>query len=217
MKSKFLALTLALTVMVMGAGYAAWTDQVDINTTVNTGQLDVHYVDLPGNAELQLPSYATGNVEYTQDAEDSGQNNWDVANVTFGNMYPGAKSKVTLKIANNSTMPVGMDKITDTRTGDWSHFNQIGASLRFFNANGQPLPEFNQDTSSYANPWSGPQLAGAEIPVGGYATISFTFTANDNATENSTYTFNPRAVFKQFNASAADSSIADVVEPVQQQ
>lgn len=191
-KTKFLALVLVVAIMMMGAGYAAWTDQLKINTTINTGMLDVHFVD---EAELTLSEYVTGNVGYQQDG--SGDNDWDIANVTLSNLYPGAKAEVTLKINNNSTIPVKMNKILDTRTGEWSHFNQIGASLRFFDSSGKALKFDN--TTTYANPWEPKHLLNTELPVGGYATLSFTFTANDNVLENETYTFHPTAEFKQFN------------------
>lgn len=195
-KTKLIALTLVVAIMMVGAGYAAWTDQLDINTTVNTGRLDLHFVD---EAVLNLADHVTGNVGYEKDG--SGDNDWDIANVTLSNLYPGAVAKVTLKIQNNSTIPVKMNKIIDTRSANWGdngvNFNQIGASLRFFNSTGTPLAFDN--TTTYANPWEPNHLANTELPVGGYATLSFTFTASDNIDENATFTFNPQATFKQFN------------------
>lgn len=198
-KSRFLALMLVVAVMLMGAGYAAWTDTMEITNTVKTGHLDMHFV---AEESFVLADYTRGSVAYEQrdNAVTKEENNWDVANVLLENMYPGAQSKVTLKMVNNSTIPVGMNAITDTRSDNFDGaFNQIGASLRFYNAGGNPLTEFSADTTSYANPWIPAQLAGAEIPVGGYATITFMFTANDGAAEDETYTFSPTAVFKQFN------------------
>ncbi len=42
---KFLAMILVLSMMLMGAGYAAWTQSFDVEATVNTGELKVVYVD----------------------------------------------------------------------------------------------------------------------------------------------------------------------------
>ncbi|MBS4538548.1 SipW-dependent-type signal peptide-containing protein [Clostridium sp. D2Q-11] len=201
-KTKFLALALAVALMTMGAGYAYWTDTIEIKNTVNTGHLDVHFVDEHSFNFDEAP-YVTGKVLYSQRnlANTKEENNWDVANVEFNNMYPGAYAKVTLKMANNSTIPVGMDAITDTRSADFNNvFVHPGASLRFFKADGTPIREFSADTTEYANPWIPDQLKDAEIPVGGYATLTFMFRANENAREDATYTFNPTAVFKQFNA-----------------
>lgn len=195
-KTKLIALTLVVAIMMVGAGYAAWTDQLNINTTVNTGRLDLHFVD---EEVLTLDDHVTGQVGYEQDG--SGDNDWDIANVTLSNLYPGAVSKVTLKIQNNSTIPVKMNSITDTRSDNWGkngdNFEQIGASLRFFDSNGV-AGEFD-NTTTYANPWEPAHLANTELPVGGYATLTFTFTASDNIDENATFEFNPQAIFKQFN------------------
>lgn len=195
-KTKLIALTMVVAMMVVGAGYAAWTDQLNINTTVNTGRLDLHFVD---EEVLVLGREVTGQVGYDQD--ESGDNDWDIANVTLSNLYPGATADVTLKIQNNSTIPVKMNSITDTRSSNWGsngdNFEQIGACLRFFDSNGVALGFDNSTT--YANPWEPQHLANTELPVGGYATLSFTFIASDGINENETYTFNPQAIFKQFN------------------
>lgn len=45
MKKKFLALTMASAVMLMGAGYAYWTDTLNITNTVSTGKFDVMITD----------------------------------------------------------------------------------------------------------------------------------------------------------------------------
>jgi hypothetical protein len=196
-KTKLIALTMVVALMMVGAGYAAWNDTLSINTTVNTGQLDLYFT---GEEELVLSDYVTGSVGYEED--ESGDNDWDIANVTLSNLYPGATAKVTLKIQNNSTIPVKMNKIMDTRSDNWGangvNFNQIGASLRFFESDGTALA-FADETSTYANPWSPTQLADVELPVDGYATLTFMFTASDGIDENETFTFNPTATFIQFN------------------
>lgn len=197
-KTKLIALTMVVAIMMIGAGYAAWTDTLDINTTVNTGRLDLHFVD---EETFVLDREVTGQVSYEQDENDVDDNNWDIANVTLSNLYPGAKATVTLKIQNNSTIPVKMNKIIDTRSANWGangvNFNQIGASLRFYDSNG--VPGVFDNTTTYANPWEPAHLANTELPVGGYATLSFTFTASDSIDEDATFTFNPQATFKQFN------------------
>ena len=194
-KTKYLVLTLVVAIALVGAGYAAWTDDILINTQVNTGMLDLSYVDIAD--ELVLPEYVAGNVGYTQDEKGE----WDIANVTLNNLYPGAKAGVKLKIQNNSTIPVKMNAITDVRSTNWGNtgvnFEQISACVRFFDANGTALAFVG--TNTYANPWEPAHLATTLLPVGGWAEISFGFTATDTIDENSTYTFDVTALFKQFN------------------
>ncbi len=40
---KFMAMILVLSMMLMGAGYAAWTQSFDVEATVDTGELKVVY------------------------------------------------------------------------------------------------------------------------------------------------------------------------------
>ena len=46
MKRKVLACVLACAMLFLGMGYAYWTDSLQIDTTVTTGELDVKFVDL---------------------------------------------------------------------------------------------------------------------------------------------------------------------------
>lgn len=215
MKKKFLALAMASAVMLTGAGYAAWTDQVAITNTVQTGELDVSFTDQGEAQELKLADYVDGQVDYALLYGDTGhsadQNKWDKANVTLSNLYPGAIAEVTLKIQNNSTIPVEMRHIEDTRSDNWGpngdNFDQIGATLRFFDKDGV-AQEFD-NTTTYANPWEPAHLTDVELPVGGYATLSFTFTASEDIDENATYTFSPTAIFQQFNTAANGIDVID--------
>ncbi len=202
-KTKVLALVLAVSVMLMGAGYAAWTDQLNINTEVKTGHLDLAFVDKGEANELSLAQFVTGQVDYAQDSDvvNNGESNWDVANVKLANLYPGAKATVKLTMVNNSTIPVEMRAIKDTRSANWGangvNFNQIGATVRFFDKDNNPLKFDN--TTTYANPWEPNHLKNTQLPVGGYATISFTFTASNTISEESTFEFHPYVVWQQFN------------------
>lgn len=200
-KSSFIAMVLVVALVLMGAGYAAWTDRLSINTEIKTGYLDVSFADAA--TFTNVSELVTTSVAYSQDWNDPGatadQNNWDIANVSIGNMYPGATADVTLKMTNNGTIPVGMNAITDTRSANWgangANFDQIGATLRYFTANGTAIGFAN--TTTYANPWEPAHLVDIKIPVGGYATITFNFKASDTIAEKTTYNFNVSAIFKQ--------------------
>ncbi|MGI6227143.1 MAG: hypothetical protein ACOYJ1_12905 [Peptococcales bacterium] len=209
-KSRFLVLALAVAVMLMGAGYAAWTDQLNINTEVKTGHLDVHFVDRGEEVELSLAPYVTGDVSYAQDG--TGDNDWDIANIKLENMYPGAKATVMLKMQNNSTIPVEMKAIQNTYSANWGardeNFKQIGACVVFYDKDGNAIN--NAVNSIYSNPWEPAHLRDMELPVGGYAEISFTFEAADGIDEHGTYEFNPWVIWQQFNVDA--NGVAQTVE-----
>jgi len=200
-KTKLIALTMVIAIMMIGAGYAAWTDQLDINTTINTGKLDLQFDRSLQDFEFEPNNdYMTGKVSYAKDNDGE----WDIANVTLSNLYPDAKAKVTLKIDNKSTIPVKMLRITDERSWKDSDecFKQISATVRFFDSEGKVIKFIDSGNQSpsgtYANPWQPKEFGETEIPVGGYATLSFGFVPLDGI-ESEEYTFTPKVEFKQFN------------------
>lgn len=96
-RTKFLALVLAVAVMLMGAGYAIWTDAITINNTVNTGHVNVTVQ----NGTIAFDELVTGSaVVDTIDATNH------TAAVTLNNLYPGAVNTITIPYTNNSTIPV---------------------------------------------------------------------------------------------------------------
>ena len=86
-KTKSLALVLVVAIMMMGAGYAYWTEDLTINTTVDTGILDVTFEE-PANI----------------DDENVDQPNADVSpdghtmSVTFNDIYPGVSNTIYFDI-----------------------------------------------------------------------------------------------------------------------
>lgn len=204
-KSKFLALALAIAVMLMGAGYAAWTDQLNITDTIKTGHLDVHFVDLEGNSELTLADYETGSVSYTQDGE-GGQNDWDTATATINNVYPGGNFTIKYRLFNNSTMPVKLQSLSLSPWGDWvaaaggELYLGEGISsgilgLKFVRTNAAGVEVSVDD---YTHPWAANVLSGTLDP-NDTLDIYVNFAALDNYTEDTTYNVTMTPVFEQFN------------------
>jgi|GEM_PF-2884047 len=116
-KTKFISLVLVVAIMLIGAGYAAWTDRIILNNTVETGRLDVHYITNPEGTEFEGNEYIEGKVTYSREADDpAGNNTLDVANVKISKMFPGAKATINLVMKNNSTMPVTLDWRENLRT-----------------------------------------------------------------------------------------------------
>lgn len=115
-KTTFVALTLSAAIMVMGAGYAAWTESVTINNTVSTGNLSVQTldgtVDVFQNAtDIAEPAgiarTATAIANNTGDALET---------VTVTNLYPGAHVHVTVPVQNDGTIPVTIDSLASNNT-----------------------------------------------------------------------------------------------------
>lgn len=107
-KTRFLALVLVVSLMMMGAGYAFWQDDVTITNTVDTGNLDF---------ALSTPAVTTGadyvTEEFDIDAEDA-----DVATLNLEEMYPGATVVATINVTNTSTMATKLINTALTPAGN---------------------------------------------------------------------------------------------------
>ncbi|MDF2884117.1 MAG: hypothetical protein K0R54_4683 [Clostridiaceae bacterium] len=191
-KTKLIALTMVVAIMMIGAGYAAWTDTLNFEQEVNTGHLDVHFVDL-NNEEVNLIDPHMGALsDYSVEADNDGQNQWDNAKLTINNVYPGAKYNIQVLMKNNSTMPVKFASITSP----WGPWEDLGLSssrldIAILNANGDVVA-----TQYIGHAWD---LPTEEIPVGGYVRYYVTFVTPDDIAEDSTLETNLSATFKQFN------------------
>lgn len=105
--AKYFALALVLAFALIGAAYAAWTDTLFIDATVQTGYLDTFFNSAVSNdpGSTADPGQPNGlNVGKTEAAIDpSDAQKIDVA---LTNVYPGYNSQVTFVIENSGTIPV---------------------------------------------------------------------------------------------------------------
>lgn len=148
-RTKFIALALVVAVMLMGAAYAAWTDRLDVNTTIGTGELSVRflgphqtgqdeywasprmfYLDLVGHEGDGIWNWAsaTTNDLFTADVDYSDK----VMTFTFGNMYPGTRAAGKYTIENNGTIPAVIDNVDVTVTTLDSHdgISEVADAIR---------------------------------------------------------------------------------------
>ena len=102
-RTKLLALTLVVAIMMMGAGYALWDDVLTINQTVATGDVDVEWfwnnIGADPNGVFTanvLP--AGGNLNRSPDKK--------AYTVTLENLYPGAEARWTGSMMNMGSLPV---------------------------------------------------------------------------------------------------------------
>lgn len=100
-KTRILALAVVVAVMLMGAGYAAWTDRLTISNTVGTGELNVKFT------EASLQGVEADTVYIQPSAAFADKN----VTLTVGNLYPGAAAKFNGKFVNNGTIPAVINKV----------------------------------------------------------------------------------------------------------
>lgn len=123
-RSKFMIGALVLSMGLLGVGYASWADTLQINSTVNTGLLDVIYT---AGRTTTTDAYIN---EYIIDDEKllvQKQNNNgegaitdqegsditikdDVITFETNNMYPGKSVKYTLHVENKGSIPAQLSK-----------------------------------------------------------------------------------------------------------
>jgi predicted ribosomally synthesized peptide with SipW-like signal peptide len=143
MKKKIIALTLAASVMLAGAGYAFWTDNLTISNTVSTGEFDVKFVsastggrtDAPADPDapgLDIDGVEWGKYVYSDAyiGKHSGLTaaekdlmktvvSEDGKSVTahIGNLYPGSSANLQVEVVNDGTIPAMFDYATVEVTG----------------------------------------------------------------------------------------------------
>lgn len=114
-KTRFVAMVLAVAVMLIGAGYAAWTETLTITNTVSTGYVDVDLL----NGSVVVHSTEVANSDDALDRTASATGSEQSATVTITNLYPGAEAVVTIPVKNNSTIPVKYESIDTVGEPAW--------------------------------------------------------------------------------------------------
>lgn len=102
-KTRFLALTLVVAIMLMGAGYAFWMESIEIGSTVNTGKLDIKFSN--DSAFLGGGNYVTDNQNghyVNGSAIVNGDDN--KLDIILDNMHPGSYAKFKFCMENTGTI-----------------------------------------------------------------------------------------------------------------
>lgn len=182
-KTKLIALTMVVALMMVGAGYAAWSDQLVVQGTVDTGRLDVQFVNISNDLEVDPDFHMNGRVDY----EDVGDELMNKAVVTVNEVYPGSEFEVNLRVKNNSTMPVKLraESISEVISA-WSFLSPyVDCTMTL--GNGTTI-----------NPING------TIPVNEVLNINFTVNVplsldEETLPEDTPFTATIHPVFEQFN------------------
>jgi len=109
-RAKFLMLVLIVAIMLIGAGYAIWNEELFLTTTVRTGKFDV---------EITGVGTRTGDDQRKNEAHDWHKYDWthgvkantkvlpdgNSAIVEFKDLYPGGVVQVDMKFENKGTIP----------------------------------------------------------------------------------------------------------------
>lgn len=110
-KTRFIAAILIAAVVLMGAGYAYWIQELNITGTVNTGELKVQFVELEilndhGGYDDVLWPWVKDYINVDLDMED------EKLTAEFQDIYPGAGGYIRFRVANTGTVPAMVTGIT---------------------------------------------------------------------------------------------------------
>ena len=99
-KSGILAVALAAGISLMGAGYAAWETQLNINATATTGNFDIQMADGTVGVYTSASATSEDGVTHTLKTATVSLPDKHTETVTVNNLYPGAVVKVSIPVAN---------------------------------------------------------------------------------------------------------------------
>lgn len=132
MKMKFgkvglLFLVLTLVLGSMGVGYAMWDKTLDINGTVNTGEVNLEIVSVAPD-DLGIDPGYDKDVGSTTAVIDPGDQS---ITVTVTNGYPCYGVHVHFTVHNNGTVPVKLQSVTSTAPPEItvSGWNALGEQI----------------------------------------------------------------------------------------
>jgi predicted ribosomally synthesized peptide with SipW-like signal peptide len=99
-KIGLLMLALVIALGALGAGYAYWTQTINVSAAVQTGDLNAVFAgDDAVDAWADAPDYVA---YYTTSGNGS-----ELLTVTIKNAYPGMTATIPVVIKNNGTIPIG--------------------------------------------------------------------------------------------------------------
>ena len=112
-RAKLLTLILLLSVTVIGAGYAYWSEALIINSTVTTAELRVEFEDIENIVEPDYPDIEDMEFpDYRVPTKLIDENHTLIA--AFRNVFPGLRYSVPFKLINKGTIPATFKNCTVT-------------------------------------------------------------------------------------------------------
>lgn len=124
-KIKILALTLMLSFMLIGSGYASWNDKLVVANTVETGEMKLNFIK-----DADYPK--TKGSEFTIPKVIINDSNKKIAEVKLTNLYPDSFAAFKLKAANLGTIPARISDLSVKFSGDTLLLPYLSYEAGFF-------------------------------------------------------------------------------------
>jgi predicted ribosomally synthesized peptide with SipW-like signal peptide len=127
MRNKFavLAILLIVALAATSVGYAYWTETIDINGTVQAGNLDVAFVDdAPTTPTTSDNENSLDVATCSADVSDDGNE----LVIEIGNAYPGYECYIDFGVENVGSIPVDLNEIVLGAVDDALEVTPVGVS-----------------------------------------------------------------------------------------
>ncbi|QNO15960.1 hypothetical protein HYG86_14890 [Alkalicella caledoniensis] len=185
-KTKFIALALIVALSLIGAGYAWWTDSININGTVETGKFEV----IVENVHVQPSS------QYVKDNGSNVNSAKDTANILIKDMYPGSHATAYVTVKNTGTVKAVLQSFDVQQISTSSSLNAV------ILANNIPLTEGFLGAGRLALKLAlDNQFAGVEIEPGDSRVFEVRLSmplAAGNSTQEENVSFKIKANWRQY-------------------
>lgn len=132
-KTRFIALALVVALMLMGAGYAAWSEPLSLTSTVKTGNFNMEITQASiktGDDYAKNHSHNWHEYDWTHDGDQevSIYNNKNQVIVEFKDLYPGGCVGLGMTAKNIGTIPAKLKSIkVEFLSGNEALFNALQA------------------------------------------------------------------------------------------
>jgi|GEM_PF-756275 len=151
-KTRFIALAVAVALMLMGAGYALWTDTINFESTINTGNFDMKVIAAStrtGDDQLRNEVHDWHSFDWTH--KGGLEFNEDSVTVVFDDLYPGGAVQLDTTVKNEGTIPAKLKSIkVEFVEGNRKLFNLLRAQTSWkadINGDGE------QDAWEHVDQW----------------------------------------------------------------
>lgn len=110
-KIGLIILVVVLALGAIGAGYAAWSQSLYVNGSVQNGKLQAGFTDVTPPVDIANVTASASNYAFTN----------DVMTVNIGNAYPGMSETIYFKVYNYGTIPETVTLTTTSPLPAWLH------------------------------------------------------------------------------------------------
>ena len=132
-KVKIIAFILVMSVMLTGAAYALWNQNITLATSAATGWMDVQVTCQPHIYPISyMPGLGILPIEdYMNPITGSVASDKQSITATVGDLYPGAEYGLDFTIKNTGDVPFRLSDVNVNCTANWALFSKLSGGFQF--------------------------------------------------------------------------------------